>query len=123
MAELDLAPLRAALEPFAPRGRAELLPALHAAQALYGWLPEPVAAEVGRALRVPLADVYGVIDFYAMFYSEPVGRTLVRVCTDPACALAGGDEVLSAACQHLGLDLDEVSVDGSFTVERAPCLG
>lgn len=123
MAELDLAPLRAALEPFAPRGRAELLPALHAAQALYGWLPEPVAAEVGRALRVPLADVYGVIDFYAMFYSEPVGRTLVRVCTDPACALAGGDEVLSAACQHLGLDLDEVSVAGSFTVERAPCLG
>jgi len=126
MPDSDLTPLRSALKPFAPQGRTALLPALHAAQAIYGWLPEPVATEVGRALRVPLADVYGVIDFYAMFYRRPVGKTIVRVCGDPACALApngGGDAVLDAACRHLGVAPDEVSVDGAFTVERAPCLG
>jgi len=126
MPDFDLAPLRPILEEFIPQGRTALLPALHAAQKLYGYLPEPVAAEVGRALRVPLADVYGVIDFYAMFYKEPVGKTLVRVCGDPACALApngGGDAVLDAVCRHLKVSPDEVTEDGLFTVERAPCLG
>jgi NADH-quinone oxidoreductase subunit F len=120
---LDLEPLRPILERHAPQGRAGLLPALHAAQSVYGYLPEPVAAAIGRALRVPLADVHGVIDFYAMFYREPVGRTVVRVCGDPACALAGGDAVEAAVCRHLKLGLGETTADGAFTVERAPCLG
>ena len=119
MSDLDLAPLRLALGQLAPQGRSALLPALHAAQAIYGYLPEPVAAEVGRLLGVPLADVYGVIDFYSMFYRHPVGRTVVQVCADPACGMAGGDTVLQAVCSHLGAAPDEVSPDGSYTVERA----
>src|SRR3989304_6596727 len=96
MPEFDLAPLQAALSELAPRGRTALLPALHAAQSIYGYLPEPVAVEIGHALGVPVADVYGVIDFYAMFYKEPVGKTIVRGCGDPACALAGGGTGLKA---------------------------
>lgn len=120
---LDLAPLRPILQSFAAQGRPALLPALHAAQALYGHLPEPVCAEIGRTLRVPLADVHGVVEFYSMFYREPLGRTVIRVCTDPACGLRGGDAVLDAACQHLGVNVNEMTADGAFTVERAPCLG
>src|SRR5437764_4826845 len=123
MTDFDLAPLQTVLAELAPQGRPALLPALHAAQAIYGYLPEPVAAEVGRALGVPLSEVYGVIDFYAMFYREPVGRTLVRICTDPACALAGGEELLAAASGHAGVAPGEITADGAFTVERAPCLG
>src|SRR3989338_4030558 len=123
MSELDLAPLRTALTPFAPHGRTALLPALHAAQKIYGWLPEPVAAEVGHALQVPLADVYGVIDFYSLFYREPVGQKVIQVCGDPVCALAGADEVLNAICQHLRIQPGQMSADGSFSVERATCLG
>ena len=121
--ELDLDPLVAQLNPFVPHGRTALLPALHAAQELYGYLSEPVAAEVGRRLGVPLADVYGVIDFFAMLYKEPVGRQIVRVCADPPCAQAGGHEVLVSVCEHLGVAPDEVTADGAWTVERAPCLG
>ncbi len=78
---------------------------------------------MGRALRVPLSEVYGVIDFYSMFYREPVGRTIVRVCADPACALAGGDAVLAAACAHAGVEVNTTSADGALTVERVTCLG
>jgi NADH-quinone oxidoreductase subunit F len=119
----DLAPLRTALAELAPQGRSALLPALHAAQALYGYLPEPVAAEVARLLRVPLADVHGVIEFYSLFYPQPVGKTIVHVCTDPSCELAGGEQVLQAICRRLGLQPGETSADRAFTVERAPCLG
>jgi NADH-quinone oxidoreductase subunit F len=123
MSDYDLNSLHSLLAEYAPRGRAALLPALEAAQALYGYLPEAVAVEVGQALNVPLADVYGVIDFYSMLYTQPVGRKVLRVCTDPACAMAGGEAVLASLYRHLGLQADGTTADGAFTIERAPCLG
>jgi NADH:ubiquinone oxidoreductase subunit E len=55
MSEIDLAPLIPAIESYIPMGRAGLLPALHAAQKVYGWISEPVASEIARSLHVPLA--------------------------------------------------------------------
>jgi len=123
MADRELIRLRSMLAELAPQGRSALLPALHAAQQLHGWLSESVAAEVGHALRVPLADVHGVIDFYKMFYRKPIGRTVVRVCSAPVCAVAGADAMADALCRYLKIAPDEVSSDGEFTVEHAPCLG
>jgi NADH-quinone oxidoreductase subunit F len=123
MSDRDFIRLQSILAELAPQGRAALLPALHAAQRLYGWLPESVAAEVGRALGVPLAEVHGVIDFYAMFYRKPMGRTVIRVCSAPVCALAGADAVADALFRYLKMAPDEVSSDGEITVEHAPCLG
>ena len=121
MADFDLAPLKSALKGM--QGRSDLLPALHQAQDIYGYLPEPVAGEVANTLGVSLADVYGVIDFYSMFYKEPVGETVIQVCGDPSCALSGSDAVSEALCRHWDTSLDQISPDGSVTIERAPCLG
>ena len=123
MSEIDLAPLFPAIESYIPLGRSGLLPALHAAQKLYGWISEPVATEIARSLRVPLADVHGVIEFYSLFYNEPVGKRIIRVCTDQACALKGADGVLSHLCSHYGLEPGQTSHDLSLTVEASPCLG
>jgi NADH-quinone oxidoreductase subunit F len=124
MPELDVNQLREVLAGFVPQGRSGLLPALHAAQALYGWIAAPVAVEISRALNVPLAEIHGVIEFYSMFYHEPVGQTIVRVCTDPACSTRHADEVLAAACRKAKVDqAGETSADGRFTIERSPCLG
>jgi NADH-quinone oxidoreductase subunit F len=124
MSDLDLSLLRSAIDPFVPQGRSGLLPALHTAQSIFGYVPEPVAAEIGRALNVPLADVHGVIEFYSMLYDGPAGRTIVRVCTDPACALRGADAVLAAACRQANVNQPgETSANGAYTIERAPCLG
>ena len=123
MTDSELDPLRSILVELAPQGRSALLPALHAAQRIYGWIAEPVAAEVGRALNVPLADVSGVIDFYEMFNRQALGRTMVRVCSAPVCAAIGADAVEQALCRHLQTKPGEVTSDGAFIVERAPCLG
>src|SRR5918999_3396864 len=123
MSDADLIRLRSVVAELAPQGRAALLPALHLAQQFHGWLPEAAAAEVGSALGVPLADVYGVIDFYEMLSREPIGRTVMRVCSAPVCALAGADAVTNALCRYLKIEPGEVSSDGDFTVEHAPCLG
>src|ERR687896_1553764 len=103
MSDADLIRLRSVVAELAPQGRAALLPALHLAQQFHGWLPEAVAAEVGSALGVPLADVYGVIDFYEMLSRQPLGRTVVRVCSAPVCALAGAEELADALCRYLNV--------------------
>lgn len=123
MSEIDLTQLTPAIESYIPLGRSGLLPALHSAQKIYGWLPQEVAAEVAKALHVPLADVHGVIEFYSLFYNEPVGRRIIRVCTDQACALKGGDDLLNHLCHHYGVEPNQTTDDLSLTIERSPCQG
>jgi len=123
MSEIDLTLLKPAIESYIPLGRSGLLPALHAAQKIYGWLPQVVVAEVSKTLRVPLADVHGVIEFYSLFYNAPVGTNFIRVCTDPACALKGADGLLSRLCEKYDVKPGQTTDDLSLTIERSPCLG
>lgn len=122
MTEIDLTPLKAALEEYAPIGRTGLIQALYAAQEIYGYIPEPAAAEIAQTLNIPLADVFGVIDFYAMFYREPVGETFIHVCNDPACAMAGSEKVLEQLSKQLEFRASDDSKP-SVTIESSPCLG
>lgn len=123
MTIIEITSLHTAIEPYVPLGRSGLLPALHAAQKLYGWLSEPVAAEIAKALRVPLADVHGVIEFYSLFYDEPTSKRIIRVCTDVTCALKDADGILNRLCAHHGLKPGQTPEDLSLTIESSPCLG
>ncbi|OQY94937.1 MAG: NADH-quinone oxidoreductase subunit F [Anaerolineae bacterium UTCFX2] len=123
MSKLDLPLLQRQLQPYQSEGRTALLPALQAVQEIYGYIPEDAAKEIGRALGVPLADIYGVIEFYSLFYPQPVGSTVVHICTDIACALHGGEQMLEDACRRFGIQEGETSADGFFTIQRSPCLG
>jgi NADH-quinone oxidoreductase subunit F len=90
---------------------------------MYGWISEPVASEISRALHVPLADVHGVIEFYSLFYNEPTSRHVIRVCTDVACALKQAHGILTHLCAHHGLQPGQTNEDLSLTLESSPCLG
>lgn len=120
---LDLRSLEKIIEEHASDGRSQLLPTLFEAQRMYGHLSEPIMDVIGRGLRVPLAEIHGVVEFYTMLYSEPVGGSMVRVCTSPVCAQTGGHEALNAACQHLGVETEKPTTDGRYMIEEAPCLG
>jgi len=65
------------------RGREMLLPALLEAQKIHDYIPEGSAAAISSSLNVPLADIYGVIEFYSMLSSEPRAETSIRICTFP----------------------------------------
>lgn len=123
MSEIDLSPLHPAIEKYIPLGRPGLMPALHAAQNIYGWLPEQVASEIAKALRVPLADVHGVIEFYAMYYNNPTGRNVIRVCADPACGLRDGDGLLKKLCGQFDVEPHQTHPELDLTIEPSPCLG
>jgi NADH-quinone oxidoreductase subunit F len=116
--------LEQVLERYAAQGRGALLEVLHETQALFGgWLPREVVERVASALTLPVADVYGVTEFYEMFYTHPVGRKIIRICQDAPCALAGADTLTAGVCSVLGVQPGATTADGEYTVEKVRCLG
>jgi NADH-quinone oxidoreductase subunit F len=111
------------LEPYLHGGRERLLPALWAAQRLYGYVSEGTARAIGEALSVPPVEVFGVLEFYSMLATEPTGERVVRICTGPVCRAQGAKNVLASACDSFKIHPGEVSEDGSVSIEAAPCLG
>ena len=100
-----------------------LIPILQEAQEIYGYLSEELLAAIGKRLHLPLSRIYGVITFYAQFYTTPRGRYTVRVCRGTACHVRGGKNVLKAVQQHLGIGEGETTTDFKFTFETVACLG
>ncbi len=88
-----------------------------------GWLPPPAVDYVADYLHMPQIRVYEVVTFYSMFNLKPVGRHQVRVCTTTPCWLCGSAAVLDACRETLGIDLNETSEDGEFTLTEVECLG
>src|SRR5690349_6410244 len=123
MSDIDLAPLIPAIEAYIPMGRSGLLPALHAAQKIYGWISEPVAAQISKSLHVPLADIHGVIEFSSLFYNEPVAKRIIRVCADQACALKGAAGLLDLPCHNENIRAGQTPREGTLSIEATTCLG
>ena len=122
-ATIDMTALEPILKRYRGRGRESLLPLLHETQAINGWLPPEMQEAIGETLRVPLSDIHGVVEFYSMFYNEPMGKRVIRVCNDPACHMAGGPAVRLAIEERLGLKPGETTEDGMIGYETVPCLG
>jgi len=115
--------LDAILAGYEGRGREALLPVLWEVQGAFGSISPEQVHRISHALRLPEADIFGVIGFYTLFHDEPTGRRIIRVCTDPTCALAGADDVLHHLCERLAIHEGETTPDGEYTVEHSPCLG
>ena len=103
-------------------GRTMLLPALLEAQSAFGYISQETAAQIGKELKVPLADVMGVVEFYSMLYTEPTAETIIRVCTSPSCSARGGRDVYAQLREQLNV-LGNHSADGEYFVEHVECLG
>jgi NADH-quinone oxidoreductase subunit E len=107
-----------------PERSAALLPVLRLIQEESGWVPP--AAEVWAADKLDLnpVRVREVLSFYTMFRRRPAGRTVVQVCRNLSCTLAGAEEVIAALRRELGLgEGAETTADGAVTLVTVECLG
>ncbi len=107
-----------------PNKQAALLPTLWIAQRERGWISDRVMAEVGEVLGVTPAYVKGVVTFYTMYHTHPVGRHFIQVCTTTPCNLCGAEEVVKSLLRETGCgEIGATSPDGRFTVIEVECLG
>ena len=106
-----------------PQSRAALLPALHLAQAEYGYLPRPIVDEIAELLDLLPIQVQEVVSFYPMFQNSKVGRCHIQVCANIACALGGARKLVRQIESKLGIRPGEVTPDGRFSLAEVECLG
>lgn len=109
-----------------PKGReaSAVIPLLKMAQKTFdGWLPTGVMNLVAQTLNMPPVRVYEVASFYDMFYTKPVGKHVVRVCTNVSCMVRGCYKVLAEMEDELGIKAGQTTTDGLVTLEEFECLG
>ena len=100
-----------------------LIPVLHEAQELFGYLPEKVQQMIADGLGHSLAEVYGVATFYSRFTLEPKGRYNIQICLGTACYVKGADKVLEKIESVLGIKAGETTPDGKFSIQDTRCVG
>jgi NADH-quinone oxidoreductase subunit E len=107
-----------------PERKAALVPAMHLIQAERGgWFSDETIRDTAELFDVPDMHVRGMVGFYDMFHSQPVGRHVVRLCKTLACKLRGADELRAHIREHFGVDNGETTDDGRFTFKCFECLG
>ncbi|MCI0463678.1 MAG: NAD(P)H-dependent oxidoreductase subunit E [Gemmataceae bacterium] len=120
--------IRQKIEAYLPRypsKQAVTLPALHIVQDEMRCVPREAIREIAVMLDLSPAEVHDTMTFYGFFREEdqPLGKTRLWVCRSLACALLGGDELLTQVCAKLGVGPGGRTEDGKITVEFAECLG
>src|SRR5690554_4516660 len=102
--------------------RSAVMAALTIAQEEKGWLSTDVIRDVADYLQQPAIAVQEVATFYDMYNTRPVGRFKITVCTNLPCALREGVKTIEYLKEKLGVDANETTEDGLFTVTEGECM-
>ena len=100
-----------------------LIPILHQAQKIFGYLPREVQIFVAKSLGIPFPEVYSVVSFYSLFSMKQRGKYTIEICMGTACYVKGSEEILNKLKSELEIEPGEVTDDGKFTIETTRCMG
>ncbi|MFW5988335.1 MAG: NADH-quinone oxidoreductase subunit NuoE [bacterium] len=103
--------------------RGILLEKLHNIQDTYGYIPEGEIDKLADLFDKPRAKIYGVIRFYSMFYTEPTGKYIIRICDSLSCHINQSKDIVETINDYLGIENGETTEDKKFTLEIVECLG
>jgi NADH-quinone oxidoreductase subunit E len=108
-----------------PEGQRQsaIMAALRIAQEEKGWLAGETIEFVSGYLGLPAIAGFEVASFYNMYDLHPVGKYKLTVCTNLPCALSGGVHAADYLKQKLGIDFNETTPDGKFTLKEGECMG
>ena len=100
-----------------------VMAALTVAQDEKGYLSPQIMDFVAGYLGMAPIAVYEVASFYAMYDLKPVGKHKLCICTNLPCALSGADDAAEHLKNRLGIDWNETTADGRFTLKEGECFG
>jgi NADH-quinone oxidoreductase E subunit len=105
-----------------PKKEAAMLPVLYLAQREFGHLSAEAIEYVAKIMDQPPARVRGVVSFYTMYNTQPIGRHHIQVCRTLPCALRGAEKVTAFLTQKLGIQPGQTTEDKRFTLSEVECL-
>jgi len=100
-----------------------LISILQDIQVEFGYLPPEVLRRVAERMEIPLTQIYGVATFYKSLNLTRQGKHTVTFCVGTACHVRGSDRLLSEVSELLGIEPEQTTDDGEFTLKVANCLG
>ena len=104
-------------------GRPEALVAIFSAvQDRFDYLPERALRAISDRMSIHWAQVFGAASLGG-FRLLPADGHLVTVCDCASCRFAGGDRILRALEDELGIRAGESSPDGRYTLEVRTDVG
>ncbi|MGI5939336.1 MAG: NAD(P)H-dependent oxidoreductase subunit E [Thermoleophilia bacterium] len=103
--------------------RGALVPLLQGAQAIFGYLPPEVMAQVADACGEPISKALGVATFYSQFRLNPAAKHTIRCCHGTACHVSGIVPITEELEKHLGIKAGENTEDMLYTLEEVHCVG
>ena len=100
-----------------------VMSALIIAQDEKGWLSTETMDEVAHYLGRPPVAVYEVATVYTMYNVKPVGKYKLTLCTCLPCGLQGALAAADHLREKLGIDFNETTADGRFSLKEGECMG
>ncbi len=89
----------------------------------HGSLSIELMDAVADYLTIPRMAVYEVVSFYTLYFTQPVGKYQIDICTNISCQLNKADEIVAHFKQCLNIELNQTTADGLFTLREVECLG
>ena len=105
-----------------PVKRSALIPALWLAQKQNGFITSAVMQHIAGIFEISAMEVWGVVSFYTMLKTGPIGEFHVQICNNLSCALMGAGSLLKHLEKRLGVKAGETRGDGKFSIEKMECL-
>jgi NADH-quinone oxidoreductase subunit F len=106
-----------------PVKRSALIPMMMYAQDEFGYINDELIAEIALRLDLRTVQVEETLEYYSMLRRKPAGKHHVQVCTNVACMLRGGYELLDHAKKRLEIGNKQTTKDGAFSLEEVECMG
>jgi NADH-quinone oxidoreductase subunit E len=107
----------------AERRQSAVMAALVIAQDEKGWLSTETMDFVAQYLGIAPVAVYEVASFYTMYNREQPGTHKLTICTCLPCGLQGSLAAADHLRKRLGIDFNETTPDGWFTLKEGECMG
>ena len=101
----------------------QVIPSLQEVQERLGYIPREAITWLADRLHLSEQEIYGVASFYNNFRFTPPGKHHLRICLGTACHVQGGDRLLAATSEKLGIKPGETTADKRYSLERVACVG
>jgi NADH-quinone oxidoreductase subunit E len=107
----------------ADQRQSAVMSALRIVQAEQGWVSPESMQAIADHIGMPAVWVQEVATFYNMYDTTPTGRYKLTVCTNLPCVLSGGERAAAHLKKKLGIDYNETTSCGTFTLKEGECMG
>ena len=100
-----------------------LIQILNEVQDKFGYIPELAQNKISEVLKIPMAEIYGVITFYSRFTLKPKGKYTISVCLGTACYVKGSQKILDRLKERLKIEPGQTTEDGKISLDTTRCVG